>query len=386
MPQYQGPDYEINCTTKVITLHMAIELSNKKWKLAFSDGMGNPSKYSVDARDLEGTLKKIQRAKEHFKLPPGVRVVSCYEAGRDGFWIHHWLESEGIENRVVDASSIEVSRRKRRAKTDKLDVFKLLSNLIRYEKGEKKVWAVVRVPTSEEEDGLRLHRELERLKKERTDNSNRIRSLLALHGIRVTRTIGGVGWEDYIESITCWDGQGLPPAIKAEILRQSQRVDLVREQIKLLQREQEDALVAKPDDKASLMIEQLMQLRGIGIQSSWLFVKEMFSWRDFKNGGEVGSFSGLTGTPYASGEMDIDQGISKAGNRRVRKMIVEISWGWLRFQPKSKISIWFQERFGGGGKRTRKIGIVAVARKLLIALWHYVEHGQIPEGAELVKA
>ncbi len=384
MNQNQGP-HKAYHSTKTATLHMAMELSNTKWKLAFSDGLGNPSKYNVVARDLEGVMKKIERAKERFKLSSDVRVVSCYEAGRDGFWIHRWLESEGIKNRVVDASSIEVSRRKRRAKTDRLDVAKLLSNLIRYENGEDKVWAVVRVPSSEEEDGLRLHRELERLKKERTDNTNRIRSLLALHGIRVTRTIGGAGWQNYVESIECWDGKGLPPAIKAEILRESQRVDMVREQIKILLKEQKEAL-AKPNTKALLMIEQLMQLRGIGIQSSWLFVKEMFSWRSFKNGGEVGSFSGLTGTPYASGDTDTEQGISKAGNRRVRKMIVEISWGWLRFQPESKISRWFQERFGRGGKRTRKIGIVAVARKLLIALWHYVEHGQIPEGAALVEA
>lgn len=364
-------------------LCMAMELSDGKWKLAFgTDARAKIRLYIVDARDLTATKYKIKRALERFKLSPDTPVVSCYEAGRDGFWIHRWLQSLGIINRIVDSSSVEVNRRKRRAKTDRIDARKLVQGLLRYIKGDKGVWSVLRVPSREQEDGRRLHRELERLKKERNSHSNRIRSLLMLQGIKVTRGIGGHQWEAYIDSIRCWDGKALPAAVKSEILRQSKRLDQAREQIRQLEQEQRQA-IAQPETEAFFKIKKLIRLKGIGVQGSWLFVHEMFGWREFRNRRQVGSFPGLTGTPYSSGDTQRELGISKAGNRRVRKMAVEIGWCWLRFQPQSKLSKWFQERFGGGGKRMRRIGIVALARKLLIDLWRYLEHDQVPSGAIL---
>jgi transposase len=381
MSQSQGTP-QANSSTDNRILHMAMELSNGTWKLALSDGVSQPSVHSLEARDRAGVMARIEQAKRRFKLGDEVRVVSCYEAGRDGFWIDRWLKSEGIENLVVDSSSIEVSRRKRRAKTDGLDVRKLLVLLIRYVGGEEETWAVLRIPTEEEEDGRRLHRELERLKNEHTQHTNRIRSLLALQGIRVGGTIGVRGWEEQLEALRCWDGRELPPGLKAELVRESERLQTVREQIRGIEREQREA-VDEPEEEAKKKVAKLMLLCGIGMQSSWLFVHEMFGWRAFRNGREVGSYAGLTGTPYNSGESEREQGISKAGNRRVRRMIVEIAWCWLRFQPESELSIWYQRRFGGGSKRMRRIGIVALSRKLLVQLWRYVELGEVPPGAVL---
>lgn len=362
-------------------LYMAMELSQKTWKLALSDGRSNPRHYSVDAGDRATVLDKIAKAKARFGLDPDVAVVSCYEAGRDGFWIHRWLESEGIDNHVVDSSSIEVSRRARRAKTDGLDAGKLLAMLIRYLRGEKTVWSVVRVPSVEEEDARRPHRELERLKKERTQHTNRIRALLALHGIRPA-TVGGRGWQTFLDSVRLWDGAPLPEQLKEELAREGERLEQVRLQIRQVQRKRREAL-ADPQTEAMRKVVALTMLRGIGPTSAWEFCHEMFGWRQFRNRKEVGAYAGLTPTPYNSGDSQREQGISKAGNRRVRKLIIQIAWCWLRYQPQSELSLWYHERFATGGARMRRIGIVALARKLLIALWRYVEDGEIPAGAEL---
>jgi transposase len=305
-------------------------------------------------------------------------VVSCYEAGREGFFLHRYLESRGIRNVVVDASSIEVSRRRRRAKTDRLDVKKLLDKLIGFHRKEKRVWSVVRVPSVEEEDGRRLHRELESLKKERTRHRNRIRSLLFGQGIRLRR------WKDVkavLEGRRLWDGRPLPRGLKGELERELARYELVEEQVKLLHGEQERQ-IKEPSSANSRKAARLVRLRAVGPRSSWV-VSHEFGWRRFKNRRQVGACAGLVPTPHESGSQGKELGISKEGVSRVRTMMIELSWQWIRLQPQSKISKWFQERFGGGGKRVRRIGIVAVARRLLIALWKMMEYGEIPEGAEL---
>jgi transposase len=362
---------------------MAMELSNSTWKLAMRSEASKVSRYNVQARDLKGVLDKMRRARRRFGLADDSRVVSCYEAGRDGFWLHRWLSSEGVDNKVIDPASVEVNRRKRRTKTDRLDAEKLLSSLMRYEGGEKNVWAVVRVPTVEDEDRRRLHRELQRLKEERTGHTNRIRSLLVLHGLEVVGALRGGRLRAGLDKFRCWDEKGLPPSVKAELNREANRLELVEEQILELTREQRQAM-KDPATEPLRKVEALSRLRGIGTQSAWVFVHEAFGWRKFKNRRQLGAFAGLTGTPYASGNSERDQGISKAGNWRVRSMIVEIAWCWLRFQPRSKLTLWFQNRFAGGGKRMRRKGIVAMARRLLIDLWRYVEFGEVPAGAELV--
>lgn len=363
-------------TSTESTLYIAFELSNSKWKLGFGDG-GKIRRITIDARDLERLGREVDTAKKKFHLEEKCRIRSCYEAGRDGFWLHRYLTDIGFENIVVDSSSIEVNRRKRRAKTDRIDVEALLRMLLRYHGGEKKLWSIARVPSHDEEDARRLHRELERLKKERTSHRNRIRSLLILHGIALP------SWRNFpkfLESIGTLDCQPLPRDLKAEILREHERTEILVRQIKELQAEQASR-VKNPEMPCHQMIKDLTGLSGVGTTSSWVFVMEFFAWRNFKNRREIASLAGLTPTPFDSGGSQREQGISKAGNRRVRSMAIEIAWCWLRFQPNSKLSLWYQERFGNGSKRMKRIGIVAVARKLLIEMWRFFEYGIVPEGA-----
>jgi transposase len=290
------------------------------------------------------------------------------------------LKALGITNRVVDSASIEVNRRHRRAKTDKLDVRKLLEMLVRAERGERGVWRVVSVPSVEEEDRRRLHRELERIKKEEKQHRTRIRSLLKLQGVRPPMNPQGRGWGAYLASLEAV----LPPRAWSELVRESERLALVKSQRRALEGEQQEALEQGANEDAVVQqILALALLRGIGRGSAWQLVMEFFGWRQFKNRRQVAGCAGLDPTPYDSGESRREQGISKAGSKRVRWLMVELAWSWLRYQPGSALSQWFQARFGGGGKRQRRIGIVALARRLLVALWRYVDHGVLPEGAEL---
>jgi transposase len=361
-------------TVEASELYMAVELSEKDWKLALGDGVRSPSRYTVAAGDTAALLESITKAKARCGLAPGADVHSCYEAGRDGFWLHRWLIAHGIDNIVVDSASIEVNRRARRAKTDRLDGDKLLAMLIRYGAGEPRVWSVVRVPTLEEEDARRAHRELGRLGQERTAHINRIRALLVLNNLRV-KYVGGRLWQRW------WTGhaQELAPCVRAEIERELERLLLVKKQMDAIEAAQRQAMAAGSEPQ----VAQLVQLRGIGMSSGWVLAKELFGWRRFRNRREVAGCLGLTPSPYASGESETEQGISKAGNRRVRTLMVELAWSWLRYQPQSELSQWFNRRFAGGGKRLRRIGIVALARRLAIALWRYFEDGLIPQGAQL---
>jgi transposase len=306
-------------------------------------------------------------------------VKSCYEAGREGFWLHRYLVAGGVENLVVDSSSIEVNRRAKRTKTDRLDVGKLLSMLIRYHSGEKKVWSVVHVPSVEAEDNRHLHRQLLTLKRDRTSHINRIRGLLATQGVRVPLR---ANFLERLDSVLLWDGSVLPPGLRARVKRAYAGLTSVKQQIEEVEAERREKILTWEDPSAD-KVRQLLRLRGIGENSSWLFVMEFFGWRSFRNRREVGGLAGLTPTHYQSGEESRELGISKAGNRPVRAMAIEIAWCWLKYQPNSKLTRWYEERFGHGGKRMRKIGIVALARKLLIALWRYLETGEIPAGAEL---
>ena len=265
-------------------------------------------------------------------------------------------------------------------KTDRLDGDRLLAKLIRHHAGERGGWSVVRVPSIEEEDARHLHRELERLKRERLAHRVRIQSLLVTQGVRLTikRALGL-----RLGGLTLWDGRHLPVELKAELEREGERLVLVERQIEQLEATRRERL-QNPRSEAERRVVHLMRLGAIGPTSAWLLVKEFFGWRNFRNRREVAALAGLVGTPYNSGDSERDQGISKAGNRRVRAMIVEIAWLWLRFQPKSALSQWYQARFAGGGLRMRRIGIVALARKLLIALWRYLEDGVMPQGARLI--
>jgi transposase len=363
-------------------LYMAMELSDKCWKLVFSDGGDKRRHETMEAGHRMELVEAIRKAKEKFDLSSEAKVVSCYEAGRDGFWLHRYLVTLGVDNQVVDSSSIETNRRKRRAKTDRIDGVKLLTMLMRYWGGERGLWSVVRVPSVEDEEGRRLHRELASLNKERTRHRNRIRGLLVAQGLRLEPK---GDFLQRLEALTLWDGAPLPLELKGELEREYQRLRLVEAQRRALENTRKSRL--RQADTASVQrVVQLMGLRAIGPNCAWLLVMEFFAWREFRNRRQLGACAGLTGTPYDSGASKRDQGISKAGNRRVRTMMIEIAWLWLRYQPNSKLSRWFRERFAGGGARMRRVGIVALARRLLVALWRYVEDGMLPEGAELKAA
>ena len=364
-------------------LYLALELSQAEWKLGFTIGLGQaPRLRTIKARQLEGLKGEIEQAKERFGLRKETVVLSCYEAGRDGFWLHHYLEWLGVNNRVVDSASIEVNRRFRRVKTDRLDVGKLLNMLVRYDQGETKVWSVVHVPQMEEEDQRQLHRELMALMRERTHHINRMKGLLASQGIvlEVKRE-----FLEELESVRLWDGSSVPVRLQLLLVREHERLALVREQIHRVETTRKEVLRTS-QDPAVEQVRRLLQLKGIGLNSAWVYVMEFFAWRAFRNRRELGCLAGLTPTPYRSGESAREMGISKAGNRPVRAMAVEIAWVWLRNQPNSQLSRWYRKRFAKGGSRVRRIGIVALARKLLIALWQYVEKGILPQGAQLKPA
>ena len=364
-------------TTAQGELYSSFELGDKQWKITASDGKRNASRYSVAAGDTAAVADCLRRAKTRFGLPHEAKVHSCYEAGRDGWWLHRWLLEQGIDNIVVDSASIEVNRRARRAKNDRLDGDKLLAMLLRWHGGERRLWSVLRAPTAEQEDARRVERELDRLTNERTAHLNRIGSLLVMHNLRAGR-VGGRAWGK-------WWSEHAPevaPALRSEIERELERLALVQCQVKLIDAGKQQEVA----DKKHPLVAALSRLRSIGSVSAWKLDKELFGWRRFNNHRQLAASVGLTPTPYDSGNSQVEQGISKAGNKRVRSLLVELAWSWLRYQPGSELSRWYQRRFAAAGKRMRRVGIVALARRLVIALWRYLQHGEIPAGAQLKPA
>lgn len=363
-------------------LYMALELSDRWWKVLFvCAGSGRRRERRVPARDLAGLLREIAEAKRKLGLPAQARVVSCYEAGRDGFWLHRALVANGIENLVVDSSSIEVPRRARRVKTDRIDLVKLMGLLIRYLGGERGVWSVVRVPDREVEDVRQLSRGIARLKEERARHRARLKSLLATVGIAHV-PIAGEDWDERVRAFRLWDGSPLGANLACDLVLEGERLALLERQLSELKGRRE-ALVASSGSKIAGDTRRLRELGAVAEESSFVFATEFLGWRTFANRRELAGAAGLTGMPFNSGGSEREQGISKAGNKRLRAMLIEIAWCWLRYQPGSALSRWWQRRFEKGNKRLRRIGIVALARKLLVALWRYLEEGIVPEGAAL---
>jgi transposase len=368
------------CSATPGRLLMSMELGRRQWKLGFTTGVGQRTRRRTLLAEAWSRLpEEISAAKARFGLADDAPVVSCYEAGPDGFWVHRYLTTLGLENLVVDSSSIEVNRRARRAKTDRLDVEKLLALLLRYVGGERSAWHVVRVPSEADEDRRQGPRELLTLKRDRTRVTNRITSLLATQGVRVrVRTDFGMR----LPTLRPWDGQPLAPELRTRLEREWEKVELLTRQVKALERGRREVLRQTHVDALTL-VHRLLELRGIGENAAWVFVMELFAWRALKNRRQVGAITGLVATPYQSGTLNREQGISKAGNKAVRAIAIQIAWGWLEYQPQSALTRWFEQRFAKGGPSARKIGIVAVARRLMIDLWRYVEAGVMPEGAVL---
>jgi transposase len=362
-------------------LYVAFELGKKQWKLAMTSGFGiAPMLRTVAGGDLEAVMRVIQGARARVGLPPTSRVVSCYEAGRDGFWIHRALQRRGIDNRVIDSASIEVKRRARRTKTDRLDALKLVTMLVRACVGEAGVWSQVRVPSVEAEAARHVSRERTALTQEQTRLQNQIGSWLATCGCRVSTR--GRQRPQWWTAARDWADAPLPATVQARIARTSERLALVGAQIAALEAAQAAARRAAP---AASALGRLVQLKGIATTSASVLLDEGLVWRAFRNRRQLGGLLGFAPAKYESGDSSRDLGITRAGNKRLQSVMVQLAWGWVHWQRQSALTQWYQARFGRG-KRTRKVGIVALARKLFVALWRYVADGVIPAGAVLKTA
>lgn len=369
------------------TVYVAFELSKARWQLGIVvPGSSKMSRHMVPGGDtaaLAALLARV-RAKAAARCAGSVRLVSCYEAGYDGFWLHRWLAQQGVENHVLDPASIEVNRRKRRVKTDRIDVEKLMRVLLAHCRGEPRVCSVARAPSVAAEDDKRRHRERERLIRERGAHVNRIKALLHGQGIRDVKPLAP-RFAQGLGTFSTGDGHGLPPALVREIAREHTRLMLLVEQIASVEAEIRARLQDAGAGTTAGKAVQLMRLKSIGATTAQVLANEVY-YRDFANRRQVGSFVGLTGTPYDSGQAHHEQGISKAGNPRARTALLELAWFWLVHQPESELTRWFEARVGEHKGRVRKIAIVAMARKLAVALWRYLETGVIPSGAVLKAA
>jgi len=369
------------------TIFIAIELSQKTWLVTLhSPDKERMSRYKLDGGDHVGLLVLIERLRERAGRALGAvpAVVSCYEAGYDGFWLHRLLTRAGISNHVFDPASIAVDQRARRAKTDRIDGEQLLRTLMAYCRGEPRVVRIVRVPSPDQEDARRDSRERQRLIQEQTAHSNRIKALLRLWGMAVGNPRRR-DWLSWLAAQRDWQGQAVPPRAMAELEREHRRLMLVREQLAALD---EPPVRAQPTAAAAQMAERrerLLRLKGPGPVFAATLTNEVL-YKDFRNRREVAGYCGLAPSPWRSGRIDREQGISKAGNRRARHAAVELAWLWLRHQPDSALTQWFRQRTAGAGGRIKRIAIVALARKLIVALWRYLTTGLLPDHAVLKAA
>jgi transposase len=355
------------------TLYVAFELGKKDWKLAMTAGFGVPPWLrTVPSGDWAAVARAIAQGRARFGLPAGAPVVSCYEAGRAGFWIHRALWALGIANRVVDSASIEVNRRARRAKTDRLDALKLVTMLVRVGGGERRVWSEVRVPTVAAEAARHVSRERTALTQDQTRLVNQMRGWLATWGTTLPARRRAAWWT----TLRDWAGTALPAEVQARLARADARLAGLAAQIAELEAQQQAAVTAA----APLAVQRLVQLKGVATTSASVLLDEGLVWRAFQNRRQIGGLLGFAPTPYDSGESKREQGISRAGNARLQAISIQLAWNWVRWQPQSALTQWYQAKFGKG-KRARRIGIVAVARKLVIALWRYGTAGVVPAGA-----
>jgi transposase len=366
--------------SSVTALYLAFELGSTKWTLAFgSRAVARARVRTIVAGDLAALRREVEHARARFGLSPETPVSSCYETGRDGFWLHRWLVAQGIQNLVIDSSSIEVTRRSRHAKTDRLDAGRLLTLLQRWLGGDRRACSVVHAPTPEAEAARQLTRELMTIREDRTRIRNRILGLLATQGIRgrLTRR-----FLSQLATFTTGDGRPLPEAFQARLRREWTHLQGIEARRTAL-RADRAARIHDGADRVARVARALCELRGVAESSAALYSAELFGTRTFQNGRQLGALTGLVPVPYRSDQRVADHGISKAGRGELRRISIQLAWCWLRWQPDSALTQWFRHRFAAAGLRSRRIGIVAVARKLVLALWRYVEQGVIPDGARL---
>lgn len=365
------------------TIHIAIELRVTSWLVAVrAPGADKSRLHRLEGGDTKALLALIVelRARASTKLGRAAKVACCFDAGRDGFWLHRLLTAQDIDTYVLEPTSILVNRRARRAKTDRLGAEGMLRVLARWLGGDQQVCSMVRVPTPAEEDAKRPHREREHLVQEKLRIENRIEALLFTQGIRGRPSLRS--WERDMAKLRTGDGRALPILMQAELNRLRRRLVLILELIREMESQRIDAQTATTEDATTRKIVALQHIRGIGANFSAVLVREVF-YRSFDNRRQLASSVGIAPMPYQSGGMDRDRSISRAGNPRARTTMIQLAGLWLRYQPGSALATWFRERVGTLAGRTRRIAIVAMARKLLIALWHYVETGVVPEGIEI---
>lgn len=374
--------------TDLGAIFVSLELSRSSWLVtSLSPGNGEKmSKHAVHGGDVAGLLARFSRLQEKAQVRAGrtFPIIVIQEAGLDGFWIHRVLEAKGIESHVVDPASIATSRRRRRAKTDKLDGETLVRTLLAYKRGEPRVCAMIKAPCREEEDRRRITRERKVLIGERVRHVNRIKGLLFAQGIS--------GYEPLrhdrrkrLEDLQTGDGRALPPHLKAQIRRELDRLELLLEQVKVVEAERDALMAAERSTATPASASILLDIKGIGSEfAGVLWAEGLF--RHFDNRRQVAAYAGLAPTPWQSGSVDREQGVSKSGNPRLRTTMIQLAWLWLRHQPHSALALWFHDRVECDGGRRRKTTIVALARKLLVALWKYVTAGVVIEGAAMKSA
>jgi transposase len=375
--------------TDLKAIFVSLELSRSTWVItSLAPGGGEKmSKHAVPSGDIAALLARLSQLQEKARARTGhvFPIIVIQEAGLDGFWIHRVLQSEGIESHVVDPASIATSRRRRRAKTDRIDGEALVRALLAYKRGEPRVCAMVQAPTPHEEDRRRISRERQTLTAERVQHVNRIKGLLFAQGIGDYEPLHR-NRRERLEELITGDSRPLPECLKAQIRRELDRLELLIEQVKAVEAERDAVLAqaqASPGVPAPAAL--LLALRGIGPEAAATLWSEGL-FRTFSNRKQVAAYAGLAPTPWQSGSVHRDQGISKAGNPRLRTIMIQIAWLWLRHQPQSALTLWFHERIKRTGGRLGKTTIVALARKLLVALWKYATAGVLIEGAVLKPA
>lgn len=385
--EHQQPQDQSAIRTDLGAIFVSLELSRSTWLItSLSPGAGEKlSKHSIQAGDIAALLARFAQLQQKASARLGrvFPIISIQEAGLDGFWIHRVLESEAVESHVVDAASILTSRRRRQAKTDRIDGETLVRALLAYKRGEPRVCSMVRPPTADEEDRRRVCRERKTLLAERIEHTNRIKGLLCAQGVF-----------DYdpllrnrrarLDDLQTGDGRPLPTRLKAQISRELDRIELLMAQLKIVEAER-DVLLEPAGEAAPTPAVMLAQLKGIGSQIATILWSEAL-YRHFDNRRQVAAYAGLAPTPWKSGSIDHEQGVSKSGNPRLRTTMIQVAWLWTRHQPASALSLWFHERVQRNGGRMRKSTIVALARKLLVAFWKYVSSGVVIEGAVMQTA
>lgn len=365
-------------------LYVAIELSRAKWLVAlYADGDAKPRVHEIAGGDACGLLRLIEERRKSIQRKSGaeVQAISCFEAGYDGFWLHRFLSAHGVRSHVLDGASLLIDCRAKHVKTDGIDVRRLLRAIISYTAGDLESCRIVSVPTAEQEDARRTCRERQRLVSERTGHINRIKALLTSQGVRVSSVKDG-RWMKRLDDMRTGDGRPLPSKLIAELTREWHRLVLVKQQLREVEAVRDDVVYGRETEPSvdGEKIRKLVKLRGIGPEFATLLTREVF-FRTFRNRRSVAKYFGLTPAPYSSGDSHHDQGIDKSGNPRARAAALEAAWMWLRHQPASALAKWYTKQTRDASSRTRRINIIALARKLMIAVWRYLTQGLVPEGA-----